>query len=569
MNGYDNALSVLCQRVHSPDKESKNISAHILDLSLQMIDFLCMCGDVEKAILRVNELLCPATDLGTSGHILLSDILPCLSISDRCIFWICCIYVVIYRKLPEGIIQLFELEKDLPFVIEWPTAHLSKEDKYRALQLMEKAAVTLTSDDSNLCEKDHSQDNVRRSAHFLAISHVKCVAMLDGIHSATGLLAKYVRMYPSCVELVMISVRLQKISTKESFIEGFEEALHNWPREIPGCQCLWNQYAEYALEYGRVDFAEKLMELWFHSFCETQTLQCGEEEARLDGLCDSHELPSSLSPGASFYSSKKDTVFGLLNLCLYKLLQKNMEEARYAVDKALDLATKDEFRHCVREHAAFLFSSGSIPLIDRPHTAILDLLDNYLRDIRSCSTLEPLSRRFYWSVKKPKLRQLISSLLGPVSLDFSLLNSVLEVLYGPSLLPETFEAPKDLVDYVESLITIIPANYRLALSVYNFICKNCSRDAFASEGIRFWVSSLLANSIFQSFPVAPESVWLEAANILSHLEIYGISEAFHQQAVSVYPFSLKLWQSYFNLSKTIRNVNAVVEVAKRRGFELS
>ncbi|MQL74764.1 hypothetical protein Taro_007109 [Colocasia esculenta] len=566
LDAYKNALSVLCQRVHMPDKESRHISAYLLDLSLQMIDFLRMCGDIDKAISCVYEL-CAATELGNSNHILLSDILPCLVIPDKCIFLVCCIYLVLYRKLPETIVQKFELEKDLPFVIEWPPAELSSEEKYRTLQLMERAVNSLAfGNDKSLYEENHSQDNLLRSAHFLAISHIKCVATLDGLDSASDLLAKYVRMYPTCIELHLMSLRLQKVSTMEVFIEGFQDVLSMWPKEIPGSQCLWNQYAEYALECGRIDVAEKLMEQWFHSFCEIHNLQYEEAEARIDGLCD---LPSSPLPGAQFYSSKKDSIFGLLNLCLYELLQKNIEKACIAVDKALELTTEQEYGHCVREHAAFLFSSGSITLIDRPHRATLELINRYLLDTRSCSSLEPLSRRFYRNIKKPKLRQLISSLLVPVSLDFSLLNSVLKVLHGPSLLPELFKEPKDLVDYTESLLSVMPANYQLALSVCNFISSNAKHAAFASKGIMFWGSSVLANSIFQSFPVAPESVWLEAANVLSHLGIQDISEAFCRQAISVYPFSFELWQSHLNLSKTTGNSDSVRNAAKRRGFELS
>jgi len=38
---------------------------------------------------------------------------------------------------------------------------------------------------------------------------------------------------------------------------------------------------------------------------------------------------------------------------------------------------------------------------------------------------------------------------------------------------------------------------------------------------KFWASSLLINSIFQAVPVAPEHVWLEAADAMRDLENFG------------------------------------------------
>jgi len=40
------------------------------------------------------------------------------------------------------------------------------------------------------------------------------------------------------------------------------------------------------------------------------------------------------------------------------------------------------------------------------------------------------------------------------------------VCYGTSLLPEKLDDPKGFVDFIESLMEITAANYKLALSVY-------------------------------------------------------------------------------------------------------
>ncbi|RRT85022.1 hypothetical protein B296_00005209 [Ensete ventricosum] len=152
--------------------------------------------------------------------------------------------------------------------------------------------------------------------------------------------------------------------------------------------------------------------------------------------------------------------------------------------------------------------------------------------------------------------------------DFCLLNSVLEACYGPTFLPEKID-PKDLVDLVESLMEFTPANYQLALSVYKFIARNYSDSGVASDGIVLCGCCLLVNSIFQSAPVAPESVWLEAAALLRNSEVQGIAERFYQQALSVYPFSVKLWKSYLDLSKMTENEDVVTEAARERGLELN
>ncbi|URD85840.1 Putative zinc-finger domain [Musa troglodytarum] len=182
--------------------------------------------------------------------------------------------------------------------------------------------------------------------------------------------------------------------------------------------------------------------------------------------------------------------------------------------------------------------------------------------------LELLSRRYYQSIKKSRIRQLIDEIIGSVPADFSLVNSVLEACYGPTLLPEKID-PKDLVDFVESLMEFTPANYQLALSVYKFIARNYSDSGVASDGVVFWGSCVLVNSIFQSAPVAPESVWLEAAALLRNSKVPGIAERFYQQALSIYPFSVKFWKSDLDLSKMTENEDVVTEAARERGLELN
>ncbi|XP_038980951.1 uncharacterized protein LOC103716970 isoform X2 [Phoenix dactylifera] len=566
LNAYHDALSIFCHRTVTCHEETKYKSACILDIFLQMIDFLCMSGNLEKAIWKIYELL-PTTSSEYSGDTLLSDVPSYLVVSDKCIFWICCIYLVIYRKLPEAVIQQFEFEKDLPFRIQWPSAHLTTDRKERTRELVKFAVDKVTSDiDENPQKRDQS---ALRALHFFAISHIRCVATLDGLHCSADLLVKYMKLYPTCIELVLMSARIQENCTADVVLGGFEEVVSNWPKEVPGIQCLWNQYVEHAIAHGRIELAEQLITCWFQCFWEVKDLPCRNLEGRDDGSCSSPALPSHVESEGDGHANLEDDIYGHLNLSVYRMLQKNLAEARLAVDEALKLASPEYFEHCVREHAALNLVIESESQKKGSSEVMLDLLSGYLGDSCYLRKSEPLSRRYYQSIRKPRIRQLIDGILGPVSLDFSLVNSVLEVCNGPSLIPERADEPKDLVNFVESLMEIVPANYQLALVVYRFTARSFSGPDVASDGIMFWASTVLVNSIIQAVPVAPETIWLEAANLLQNSETWGISKRFHEHAISVYPFSTKLWQSYLNLFKTSGNVDAIAEAARERGVELS
>ena len=105
----------------------------------------------------------------------------------------------------------------------------------------------------------------------------------------------------------------------DSSLVVFEETLSNWPEDVPGVQCICNQYTECVFQNGKYDFAKELMNRWFHSVWEVQHSRC--EEDSLEGE-NSHSLGSlDLASGFNLdawvsSSSKIDAVFGLLNLSL-------------------------------------------------------------------------------------------------------------------------------------------------------------------------------------------------------------------------------------------------------------
>ncbi|KAL5992043.1 hypothetical protein ACLOJK_012956 [Asimina triloba] len=564
LDAFDSALSTLCRLASTPIKVSKYSSACILDLFLQMIEFLRMSGEMEKAVSRIYRVLPTAMDVNGSGTTWLTDFLSFLTISDQCIFWVSCVYLLTYMKLPEMVVQRFECEQDLLFELEWPSIELKSDKKDQVMETM-NVAVSALSVNSELDERYHYQQTSLRSAHSMAVNHVKCVAAVDGLECVENLLVKYLKLYPTCIELTLTLARLRKDSSGEECYDGFEDALCNWPRDGSGIQCLWHQYAEYALENGSIGLAEELMLRWFESSWKVQDAESGSVDNGKSGL-NSSLSSDSAKLHSNAHLNSKDQLFGLLNLSLHRLLQKDQVQARVTIDKAMKLAAGEDLKHCVREHASFVLSGR--PDLDASISDVLNILLGYLADAGCFPVCKPLSRRFDKSIHKPRVRKLINAILGPVSLDCSLMNSILRDLYGPSLLPKNFVKLKDLVDFVEGLMEILPANYQLALSTCRLLTQNPNSCGTASANTIFWASCLLVNCIFQAFPVVPECYWVEAADILCNLDMDIVSERFHHQAITVYPFSVGLWSSYLNLAKKSGKADAVLDAAREWGIDL-
>ncbi|XP_042461284.1 uncharacterized protein LOC122045222 isoform X2 [Zingiber officinale] len=562
LNAYNNALRTLCQVKLTCDKKKRSRSAHVLDIFLQMVDCLRMCGNVDKAVQRICQLV-SSSDSDLSSDSMLPELLSFLTVPDKCIFLICCIYVVMYKKLPQEVVHNFESEKDFPFSIEWPLIQLTIEETNMVGNLM-KFAIGKVGLDADAAPQ-RSDRTALRSLHFLAVSHVRLSAILYGLQHSEELLVKYVELYPTCLELLLFKVRSQGNCKFDAFWQGFQEILDIWPAEVPGIQCLWNQCLEHALLQGN-DCAEKLIAQWFQQFGELNNPQfrilCDENV----GLCRSSKQQLVVE-STDNHTEVDEKMFALLNLSLHRLSNNDVERAFSAVDEALKLCSAKYYGHCLREHTAMSLLKES-EFQSNTRLTMLCLLRNYVADTRFFSTQELLSRQYYKTIRKPRIRHLIDEIMGSVSGDFSLINSVLEVCYGPTFLPETIES-KELVDFVETLMALTPANYQLALSVYRFTTRNFCDSGTAYDGIIFWASSILVNSIFQAVPAAPENVWIEAADLLGNSVAKEVAERFYQQALSVYPFSLKLWKSYFDLAKLMGKTDAVIEAARERGLEMN
>ncbi|KAF2318715.1 hypothetical protein GH714_010255 [Hevea brasiliensis] len=109
------------------------------------------------------------------------------------------------RKLPEAVLQKFECDKEL-LAIEWPYVHLLEEEKLRAIKLVEMAvdSVKLSFDTASR----GSGADLRLVQHF-GLCHIRCMVALDGIECCRSLLDEYMKLYPFCLEFVLISARIQ------------------------------------------------------------------------------------------------------------------------------------------------------------------------------------------------------------------------------------------------------------------------------------------------------------------------------------------------------------------------
>ncbi|XP_056161252.1 uncharacterized protein LOC115673039 isoform X2 [Syzygium oleosum] len=560
LHAYEDALLALC---HHSSASNGHASMCILDLFLQTVNCFCLCGRVDKAIEMICETLPSAENSDERFTLLLSNILSRLTIADKCIFWICCVYLVIYRKLPDAIVQQFECEKEL-LLIDWPSAHLREDDRQRAFDLVDFAIRC------DITEASLADDaNIRLAQHF-AVNHFRCTVVLNGLNCNRYLLERFETMYPTSLELLLLSARAGECDFEDFSFSGFENALSKWPREAPGLHCIWNQFAEYALQNGRRDHAKDIMDRWFLSAWQ---VRCPHDEGVAgmdqDHSCSFSRIASQADRHAAASSyGQLDEIFGFLNLSLHKLLQKQLAEARVAIDKALHVATPENYKLCVREHAKFLLMDETVAKEGAQINGILDYMSVYLNDPRAFPITETLPRKFIGDIKRTRVQQLMKNILCPVSSNFSLVNLVLEAWCGPSLLPQEFDKPDHLVDFVEAMLEISPSNYPLAISVCKLIKRDYKSSAVTSASLLFWASSVLVSTISRAVPVAPEYAWAEAAGLLENIAgIDPVLDGFYERALSVYPFSVKLWNSFHISTKSGKDASSVLRAAEQQGIE--
>ncbi|GKB38616.1 tetratricopeptide-like helical domain, zinc-finger domain protein [Tanacetum coccineum] len=135
---YKNAISALCSHASTPNWNPELDSEYILDLFLQLVNCLCSSGEINNAIEKVYNFL-SSTDRSTDlNPPFLPDLFQSLTNPDKYVLWICCIYLIMYKKLPDTIVQQFECQKELSG-IEWNSVQLTPDVKQKAVTLLELA----------------------------------------------------------------------------------------------------------------------------------------------------------------------------------------------------------------------------------------------------------------------------------------------------------------------------------------------------------------------------------------------------------------------------------------------
>lgn len=561
---YDAALSALSHHVSAANCDASCASQCILDIFLQMLDFMCRSGDVGNAIEKISELTLSTKKSDEPCQPTLYNVISCLTNCDKFIFWISCVYIVVYKKLPDPVVHSFECWKESS-AIEWPDVNLTRDQKQQAALLVEMAVDSLvTYMDSDSLENEKTL----RAAYLFALNHVRCVSVLEGFACGRLLLGKYIKVYPSCLELVLMAARMENHFGGLSF-DGFEEVLRNWPDEAPGLQCIWNQYAECVLQTGKMDFVKELMERWFRSVRKAQNLH--HEGVQSNSSDDSNTLLQSASAShlCAWFSgyNQTDRVYGMLNLSLHKVLQNDHTSALFALNQAVKAASADNYCHCLRELTMFLLTNSIQQDKEAYINHTLSMVKIHLADGRAWVAAEPLSRNFIQKIGRHRVRHLVNKMLRPVSADFSLMNMVVEIWHRVLWLPKMHNNITNFVDFVEGMMEIMPSNYLLATSVCNLLIKNSTLKDSVSTC--FWASSLLVNALYHAVPVAPEYIWVESAEVLFNLtNSRKIGQSFHKKALSVYPFSVKLWKSYLRIFDGSEYGDSIRAAAKEKGIVL-
>ncbi|XP_057823872.2 uncharacterized protein LOC131036087 isoform X2 [Cryptomeria japonica] len=595
LEAYQNAISALCLKACASEMQDKSSSSYVLDLVLQMLNFLSLSGYKEKAMTWIDELSCSTEGFNKNEQSDFSSVftvLSCLTKKDACVLWVSCTYYRVYGELPKAILGRLEFEQNLPFDVEWQSRKISETVIACILKMMDNAVSNLNGCHDHSSQSWKNDGNSLLPAHALVINHVKCVLAIEGLGSARKLCLQYRELYPFCIELLLISSSIESHSGNDrAGIAFFDESLSNWPESKPGIQRFWNQYVGYVLESKGADSAKNIIDKWYFymdqhkmldriiSLRDIDYLTCSplghavgkqEVEEYKDRKKKDHDFFSETEVDRRSWC--QDVMFALLNLAIYRFLNNDPQKAQSAVDQALKVALDDgDVKQCIKECAAlalFGVPDESEPMKNGFDTRMLQLFDKCFLRYQLFPLPKPLSRAFTESIKKPKIRIFIENLLGPIPVDCSLLNSILEIWHGPSLLPEHFGAFKDLVDFIEALLELAPANFKLVLSICRMVVQRCNSQSISSVAALFWASSLLINSIFQSFPIAPENAWLEVVNFLELLDVDVILEEFYQQALSVHPFSVALWHSFLNFRRGSENLAGVVETAKERGINI-
>ncbi|KAI5056705.1 hypothetical protein GOP47_0028523 [Adiantum capillus-veneris] len=602
LEAYESAIITLGSRVDLQCHASEGKSSLLLDLALRRLNCLCTSDLSEEATNWITNftLLASEEGQGCGRHEASSSLtlVDCLSGPDLCILWICCAYVILQRELPDRVVESLGCKQELFFENIWSGIINMSSCTSQAVKLM-RIAASQGKGCMKLDVHEPEDTNLQLAKEVFAANFVQCVAVCEGLDSSLTLAEKYFRMFSPSVELTLLRARHEEHHRgKMASLEIFEEALIRWPLDRTGKMRLWNQYIECAYEPKGPDFVKGLLARCAKEICDSDSFRfvCGNvgtgskdsEQPQQQGSPMSVDVSDTsfrsafqllplivkrqLMKGSGFSSQRfsfQDAVFAYVNLAFLETLSKDYKAARTALQNGLNVAVDaDSVRHCLKEIAVFTYKGLDNSIISSPTehlNKMLGLVDRCIVESQLVGAVHPLSRDFCDTIQSRRLSQFVGSLLCPLPTDSSFLNSILESIHGPTLLPSETLAWTELLEIAEKLLEILPSNVRLASSICRAVQNKASGfDSKQGLATLFWCTSLLIDSLCKTSPAAPEPRWVEAGGFLKMLEVDSLHQDFYWLALLVHPHSTSLWHGLLEVSRKTGNVESVLKSAKEK-----
>ena len=517
LEAYNLALQQLTAKKVEDQEEQ---SAWILDVVIQMLD--CMCTAVETPLLHSW-----AEDLADNGDNT-SPLLGYLTPPDSCIMRVGCAYAIAFGRLPRQFLLHVGCKQQFPFELEWNRRSSVQEGSTKlVLKLM---------DVGRSCPLVSAHEESRQ---VMAVNHVQCRALYLGINQALIMGHELLTVHPGCLEIVLLVAHMEG---EKRWMKVFEQALQNWPKGSAGLQRLWNQYTVHMLKSEGTNAALHVLyqcasQGMSSGSSDKGKIACGQLEYEVDAVKQALEVKTKVfkKPDGSCVLVGQEVVFAWMNLALFCMLTGESAHAQIALQCSMKAAVnREDVRHCWKEIVAFNLH-GKVDTAKQVGR-VYDLLDRCCLETRNLWTLTPLASRLSRNISKRRVRFFIDSLLGPVPVDYTLLNSVLETIIGkePKL-------TKDIASVVEAMLDTMPGNVEVLLPFCRLLsdCLTTTSDMAAAV----WASSLLLSFLLQACPQAPEQDWIEAGHLLAKLQDKDSLLNFFHFALAVHPFSTSLRHS--------------------------
>ncbi|BBN00864.1 hypothetical protein MPTK1_2g02780 [Marchantia polymorpha subsp. ruderalis] len=574
MEAYEKAIVALVENGNQSELLKEDTSACLLDIALQMLYCMCVSGSMQDALTWVDDLIHDASTgvqkVFRRGST--SSLLSYLTPHDACILWVSCTYLSACGELPVVITRRLGCKHELSYTLSWSKGASS--EKVKCARVMKTLSTAASSGRGCLSLEDpHPSmfDCNNRSKQMLGVNYVQCLAIYEGLDSAARLGKHLIDLYPTSVELVLVCARIEeRRAGSDAGLKVFEEAVSCWPDDQPGIQRLWNQYAVHGWLRGGSTSVSKVLSKSIPSrihhpiartedpYSRNQTCESNDSTGRIGVRTGSrlqdessdiwshlrehyHSLLfiSGSSEGSTFAQARydEDSVYGLINLALVEALSGDRAGSLSAINKAMRYAGLErDLKQCWKELACLQVLSADVK-----EQNLLRLLDRCKTESCMLSQLKPLSFKVLEELKRPHVRKFFVDLLGPLPTDPSLLNCILEIWYGPSLLPsEVLHTKKDVFHFAEGILEAVPGNVEVALSLCKMVIQEGGSSISKSLSSAMWASALLISSLQQSSPVAPEVYWVEAGVLLRHVTRDECLEEYYLHALVKYPFSVAL-----------------------------